>query len=305
MTTPTIPTEEQVLGWFDSLSNWGRWGDDDELGTLNLITEAKRQQAAGLVTEGISVTCSRLLVPEMAPDVTSIPPLHYMVSTGESAPSEGGGGASDFLGVSFHGLTVTHLDSLCHQFWNGKMYNGQDAGLVNNANKAGAGAVDAVKNGVVTRGVLLDIAGVKGKDWLDAGEPVFTADLEAAEEAQGVRVTEGDALCIRLGWHRRRQEVGPPTAAEGRPRPARRNAALDSGGEGYPSPPAMLRGTLRPASIPTWACPSTRLASSAWDCGSSTRPTSTRLRRYAGASTAGISCSPWRRCAGTTPPARR
>ena len=74
MTTPVIPTEEQVLGWFDSLSNWGRWGDDDELGTLNLINDAKRQQAAGLVTEGISVTCSRLLVPEMAADVTSIPP---------------------------------------------------------------------------------------------------------------------------------------------------------------------------------------------------------------------------------------
>ena len=83
MTTPNIPTEEQVLGWFDSLSNWGRWGDDDELGTLNLITDAKRKEAAALVREGVSVTCSRLLVPEMAPDVTSIPPLHYMVSTGE------------------------------------------------------------------------------------------------------------------------------------------------------------------------------------------------------------------------------
>ena len=116
MTTPTIPTEEQVLGWFDSLSNWGRWGDDDELGTLNLITDAKRKEAAGLVREGISVTCSRLLVPEMAPDVTSIPPLHYMVSTGESAPSEGGGGASDFIGVSFHGLTVTHLDRVVTHF---------------------------------------------------------------------------------------------------------------------------------------------------------------------------------------------
>ena len=217
MTTPTIPTEAEVLEWFDTLSNWGRWGDDDELGTLNLITEAKRQQAAGLVSEGISVTCSRLLAPEMAADVTSIPPLHYMVSTGESAPDEGGGGASDFLGVSYHGLTVTHLDSLCHQFWNGKMYNGKAANLVNNAQKAGAGAVDNARNGVVTRGVLLDIAALKGKDWLEAGEPVFTADLEAAEAAQDVRVTEGDALLIRLGWYRRRQEVGPPSAAEGRP----------------------------------------------------------------------------------------
>ena len=71
-----IPTEEQVIDWMDSLSNWGRWGKDDQLGTLNLITDAKRAQAAALVKEGISVTCSRLVVPEIAADVTTIPPLH-------------------------------------------------------------------------------------------------------------------------------------------------------------------------------------------------------------------------------------
>ena len=109
MTTTKIPTEEEVMGWMTSLSNWGRWGPDDELGTLNLITPQKVAQAGSLVRDGISVTCSRLIVPEGAPDVTSIPPLHYMVRTGESAPSNGGGGASDFFGFSFHGLTITHL----------------------------------------------------------------------------------------------------------------------------------------------------------------------------------------------------
>ena len=69
----------------DTLSNWGRWGADDQLGTLNLITDAKRAQAASLVKEGISVTCSRLIVPEIAPDVTSIPPLHYIVRAGDTA----------------------------------------------------------------------------------------------------------------------------------------------------------------------------------------------------------------------------
>ena len=215
MTTKQIPTEEEVLGWMTSLSNWGRWGADDELGTLNLITPAKRAQAAGLVKEGLSVTCSRLIVPEGGADVTSIPPLHYMVRTGESAPSVGGGGASDFIGFSFHGLTITHLDALCHQFWNGKMYNGKDASLVTADGKAAAGHIDRVQNGVVTRGVLLDIAQLKGKDWLDAGEAVFTEDLEAAEEAQGVHVEEGDALLLRLGWAKRRQELGPPQS--GRP----------------------------------------------------------------------------------------
>ena len=124
MTTRQIPTEQQVLEWMDTLSNWGRWGDDDQLGTLNLITDAKRARAAALVKEGISVTCSRLIVPEGAPDVTSIPPLHYMLRAGDSCPDEGPGGTSDFIGFSFHGLTITHLDSLCHQVWNGKMYNG-------------------------------------------------------------------------------------------------------------------------------------------------------------------------------------
>ena len=215
MTTTNIPTEEEVLGWMTSLSNWGRWGPDDELGTLNLITPEKVAQAGRLVKEGISVTCARLIVPEGAADVTSIPPLHWMVRTGESAPANGGGGASDFFGFSFHGLTITHLDALCHQFWDGKMYNGKDASLVTADAKATAGHIDRAQNGFVTKGVMLDITKVKGKEWLDPGEPVFTADLEAAEAAQGVRVEEGDALMLRLGWYKRRLELGPPEA--GRP----------------------------------------------------------------------------------------
>ena len=215
MSTRQLPAEEEVIGYMDSLSNWGRWGPEDELGTLNLITPQKRAQAGALVREGVSVTCSRLIVPEIAPDVTSIPPLHYMLRTGDSAPSVGAGGSSDFIGVSYHGLTITHLDALSHQFWDGKMYNGKPASLVTADQKATAGAIDQVQNGVVTRGVLLDITAVKGKEWLEAGEAVFTEDLEAAEEAQGVHVEEGDALLLRLGWYKRRQELGPPGAILG------------------------------------------------------------------------------------------
>ena len=152
MTTTKIPTEEEVLGWMNSLSNWGRWGPDDELGTLNLVTPEKVAQAGRLVTEGITVTCARLIVPEGAADVTSIPPLHWMVRTGESAPANGGGGASDFFGFSFHGLTITHLDALCHQFWDGKMYNGKDAGLVTADAKATAGHIDRAPKRVRDQG---------------------------------------------------------------------------------------------------------------------------------------------------------
>jgi hypothetical protein len=98
-----IPTEEDVLGWMTTLSNWGRWGPEDELGTLNLITPEKRVQAGRLVREGISVTCSRLIVPEIAADVTSIPPLHYMMNTGEAAPRRGLGVPRISLGWPFMG----------------------------------------------------------------------------------------------------------------------------------------------------------------------------------------------------------
>ena len=213
MTTKQVPTEEEVLGWMTSLSNWGRWGPDDELGTLNLITPQKRAQAAGLVKDGISITCSRLITPEIAPDVLSTPPLHYMVGV---PPAEGAGGASDFIGMAFHGYTITHIDSLCHMTWEGKMYNGKAASLVTVREKATAGGIDNVQNGVVTRGVLLDMTKLKGKDWLEAGEGVFPEDLEAAERAQGVRVEEGDALLLRLGWYKKRKEMGA-SAGPGRP----------------------------------------------------------------------------------------
>ncbi len=214
MATRQVPTEEEVIGYMTSLSNWGRWGPDDQLGTLNLITPQKRAQATQLVKEGVTVTCSRPILTEIASDVIPIPPLHYMVNTGESAPSEGSGGSSDFIGVSFHGYTVTHVDSLCHVFWNGKMYNGKPASAVNAQNFATVCDIDNVRDGVVTRGVLLDIAQLKGKDWLEAGEPVFPEDLEAAERAQGVRVEEGDALMVRLGWFKKRQQVGAPAVPD-------------------------------------------------------------------------------------------
>ena len=215
MVNNKIPSEQEVIGWMDSLSNWGRWGPDDQLGTLNLITDAKRVEAASLVKEGISVTCSRLVVPEQAPDVTTIPPLHYMIRAGDTVPSQGGGGTSDFMGFSYHGLTITHIDALCHQTWDGKLYNGKDASMVGSEEKATVLNIDQAQNGIITRGVMLDIAKVRGVDWLEAGDGVFTEDLEAAERAQGVELGPGDALILRLGWYKRRLEVGPPES--GRP----------------------------------------------------------------------------------------
>ena len=212
-----IPTENQVLGYMKSLSNWGRWGKEDQLGTFNLITPDRVAQAASLVREGVTVTCARPILFENAPDITSIPPLHYMIRAGTEASPTGAGGASDFIGLSFHGLTVTHLDSLSHQFWDGKMYNGFPANQVTAERGATVGSIDEAKHGVVTRGVLLDITKVRGVDWLEGGDGVFPDDLEAAEEAQGVHVESGDALLLRLGWFKRRTELGAVAPSFGRP----------------------------------------------------------------------------------------
>jgi kynurenine formamidase len=222
MATTRIPSEAAVLEYFTTLSNWGRWGSDDQLGTLNLITAKKRTQAAALVREGLSVGCARPVSTSPAADV-ALPPLHFMLESGEAHAVPGAKErgirqvSTDFIGMGFHGLTITHIDALCHIFWDGKMYNGRPAELITTSRGATAEGIEVLKDGIVTRGVLLDITQVRGKERLDAGEGVFPEDLEAAERAQGVRVAEGDALCLHLGWYKRRQQLGPVPREVGRP----------------------------------------------------------------------------------------
>jgi kynurenine formamidase len=224
MTTNTkVPTEREVLDYFNTLSNWGRWGRDDQMGTLNLITPEKRVQAARLVQRGVTVGCARPVSKDMSSDIDYPPPLHFMLESGEGwvTPSGAERGprqvASDFFGMRFHGITVTHIDALSHVFWEGKLYNDHPAEAVATGQGATVHSISTLKDGVVTRGVVLDIPRLKGKEWLDPGEAVFPEDLEAAEAAQGVRVEEGDALCLRLGWYTRRNRVGPAPREVGRP----------------------------------------------------------------------------------------
>ena len=205
----TKPTETELRGYIDKLSNWGRWGQDDELGTLNLLTPEKTAKAAALVQQGRSVTCARPLVAEPSVDMR-IPFLHFMMGSGEDADHPGAGGSMDFFGVAYHGSTVTHLDSICHMFWDGKMYNGHPASLVKSREGATVESIELLHNGVVSRGVLLDIARLRGVDWMEPGEGVMPEDLEAAEKAAGIRVEEGDILLIRTGNYKRRLTLGPP-----------------------------------------------------------------------------------------------
>lgn len=216
-----VPTEPDVVRLMDTLSNWGRWGPDDQLGTLNLITPERRRRAAGLVAEGVSVGCARPISTAIGPD-TTFQPLRFMVDSGEgrdTAPPDRilqRRGAAEFIGMVFHGYTITHVDTPAHYFWQGRLYNGRSCNLVTSREGAQVESVDLLRDGVVSRGVLLDVAAVRGR-WLEAGEGVMPEDLEAAERAQGVRVEPGDLLLVRTGYYARRRTRPLNPLADGTP----------------------------------------------------------------------------------------
>jgi kynurenine formamidase len=125
-------------------------------------------------------------------------------------------GASEFIGMVFHGYTITHVDTPAHYFWQGKIYNGRSANLITSREGAQVESVDLLRDGVVSRGVLLDVAALRGR-WLEAGEGVMPEDLEAAEKAQNVRVEAGDILLIRTGYYARRLQEPRHPLKDGSP----------------------------------------------------------------------------------------
>ena len=210
----TTLTESDVVKMIASLSNWGRWGKDDELGTINLITPEKRKRAAALVRDGVPVSCARPIATNAIGADTTFQPLRFMVDSGEGRDHDSPEriltrrGASEFIGMVFHGYTITHVDTPAHYFWQGKIYNGRSCNLITSREGAQVESVDLLRDGVVSRGVLLDVAALKGR-WLGSGEGVMPEDLEAAEKAQNVRVEPGDILLIRTGYYARRLADGP------------------------------------------------------------------------------------------------
>ena len=209
------PTQDDVLGYFDTLSNWGRWGDDDELGTLNHITADVRRAAAQAVRHGTSVSCAwEMAAPAGMERSTTAFSCAADMPGAEDMPLAGfhrdrrWGFSSEQLSFTFHGNTHTHVDSPCHIFWDGTMYNGRSYSLVDAAEGSAWAAVTAAANGMVTRGVLLDIPKVRDVPWLEPGQGVFPDDLEDAERRQGVRVRSGDAVLLRTGHGRVRHDEG-------------------------------------------------------------------------------------------------
>ena len=202
-TAPPI-TAEQFQQLFDEVSNWGRWGADDERGALNLITPERVRAAAALVRDGTTVSLGWPF-PTVA-DVENYRPVVHLMTRGGDVSNEFAS-SGDYVAVMPHGYAITHVDALCHYFWRGQMYNGRPAALVTSIG-ARANAIDAAQTGIISRGVLLDIPRVQGVEYLEPGEALFADELEAAERAAGVRVGPGDVLLVRTGRAVRRRKVG-------------------------------------------------------------------------------------------------
>ena len=188
-------TKTQVDQWMQDLSNWGRWGDDDQLGTVNLITPAKRREALALATTGdvvsLSLPISVVSPPDDPNSTAAFTNLHVV-----NIPS---GFLMERQQVAFHGSTVSHLDALCHAHHEGRIYNGvalEDAFNEDGCSRMG---ISGLAGGIVTRGVLLDIPRLKGLDALETGTHVYPEDIEAWERRTGVTVSAGDAIFLRTG----------------------------------------------------------------------------------------------------------
>lgn len=200
VSAPPAITHQDVEAMLTRLSNWGRWGKEDERGALNLITPEKKKQAAALVRDGESISLAHDVIKQRADD--SPPFEHKMLETGANSKT----GASDTYAVQYHGFTATHLDALCHVFWKGKMYNGFSQQQVTAAG-AQKLSVHQAKNGIVTRGVIVDLPKLFGKKYLEGNRAILPADLDRWEKQSGTRVQPGDALLFRTGrWARRAAE---------------------------------------------------------------------------------------------------
>jgi hypothetical protein len=197
---PTI-TRAQVDRWMTELSNWGRWGKDDQLGALNLITQAKRQQAMALAKTGTVVSLERRVVLTPKPEETKRDGKPHGIAFYEirfktfpaDDPQGNPGFSSDVQEFHVHG-PMTHLDALCHDSDNGKLYNGFPLKeTVSEETGCSKLSVDNLKEGIVTRGVLVDMTRLKGSS---PGARAYPEDIEAWEKQTGLKISSGDALFV-------------------------------------------------------------------------------------------------------------
>ena len=186
----------------ERLSNTGRWGADDERGTLNFVTPEHAVLAAGLIRSGRIVAASHEF--NVAPTVHKPRPGYHRMLYREDRNA-----AVDAVMIEPHGYELTHVDALAHNAMDGVVYNGRRFDEIATRDGLLFGSVLPLASGIVTRGVLLDIPRSQGRDWVDHGEEITAADLDRAEQWAGLTVGSGDALIVRTGLEAREAVTGP------------------------------------------------------------------------------------------------
>jgi kynurenine formamidase len=211
MSAPDLSASEfQAL--YQRAKRMSRWGSADRRGALNNISPAAVVAAASDVWRGRTVSLGAPVVCEVTPDNPD-PCLHQMTSS--PAESSRLSFAMDRVAMNIHGNADTHIDALCHVAFDGLLYNDVPAQAVTAAGATEL-SIDVAGDGIVGRGLLLDIPRVRGVPWLEPGDHVTAGDLAAAETAQDVRIGQGDLLFVRVAHRRRRSELGPWDAARAR-----------------------------------------------------------------------------------------
>ena len=196
-------TREQLEGWMTELSNAGRWGSEDQRGTLNLITPAKRKQAAALVQTGTSFSLAR--------DIARAEGFTLEVS---ASPDRGI--TSETQTIQYHNPSWTHIDALCHVAHEDTLYNGFSySDNINDEVGCSKMGLAPLAEGIVTRGILVDIPRLKGLPYLEPGTPVYREDIEAWEDQAGVKLSSGDAILLRTGRWSHQAEFGPSPRRSG------------------------------------------------------------------------------------------
>lgn len=206
---PAPVSADELWRIFEQVKSWGRWGAEDEAGALNLLTADRVRRAAGLVRDGTTVSLAADFPVQLAPD-NLYPAHHMMVMAGDARKDHGVPGletALDYIGINYHGMACSHIDALCHVFVDGRMYNDRDA-LDVKSTGARHNDIMVARNGIVGRGVLLDVPGLRGVDWLEPDTVVEPDELLRCEERQGVTLGEGDILLVATGRFERRAVHG-------------------------------------------------------------------------------------------------
>ena len=209
--------ESEFRALFDEVSNWGRWSERPERGALNHLTPERVVAATRLVRSGVTVSLSLPLDTEQRIDNPEPADHHMTMLTDEDIGSGSVRFTKDYIGVDYHNDSHSHIDAFSHVAYQGRFYDGKPERSVT-MDGARTGSIEVLKDGLVGRGVLIDVPRLRGVKWLEPGEHVFTRDLEAAERAQDVSVGPGDILLVRTGHARRRAELPPwdtPTTKAG------------------------------------------------------------------------------------------